>query len=327
MDPIEVNHNIKVSVIIPTHNRLQVLQRVVSGLRRQNFTDFEVIIVEDGSTDGTLEWLQSSAGLPTNWRVLRTAAAGAATARNQGVGQARGEILLFLDDDTIPQSDLVKRHWQIHQNRQEKNICIMGKIIMSKELMKPDQIRWRELDLPAPPQTDRMISHLKYRTANSSLRRDLFFEAGGFHPGLIASEDLEFAFRLHEMGVRFYYYDDIVAEHFHPVNLKQYIEKGKTYGKAVAYWYRMSPQLHPQLALRYGLYHPSLPSVFKLRYLFKRLTVNGCTVPLIKFLARWLRRIWFGLSDRLYKALFGYYLRREFRRYSHTALCMLGFYC
>ncbi len=326
MDTAAANRDIKVSVIIPTRNRLQVLQRVIEGLQRQTFTAFEVIIVDDGSTDGTDEWLRGFYQSKP-WRVLHSGGVGAAAARNLGALQSRGELLLFLDADTIPASDLVQRHWELHSYRQEKNICLMGKIVMSTELKKLDQIRWCELDLPASKGEDRTISHLKYRTANSSLRRDLFDEVGGFHPGLVAAEDLEFAFRLHAMGVRFYYYDDIVAEHFHPIDLKQYVEKSKTYGQAVAYWYRMSPQLHSQLARRYGLYHPSLPLVAKLRYLLKRVAVNRYTVPLITVFALWVRKKWFNFSDRLYKALFGYYLRREFHRHYHTALCMLGFYC
>ncbi|MBN2354512.1 glycosyltransferase family 2 protein [candidate division KSB1 bacterium] len=317
-----------VSVIIPSHNCRNVLARVLEGLEHQDFDRFEVIVIDDGSDDGTAEWLATIKNdRPFGWHLLKTAGLGPAVARNQGAKQAQGEIFLFLDADTIPNPDLVRRHWEVHQRHAGEDVCIMGKVAMAPELMKLDQIRWNEHDLPCQPNDVIKVNHLKYRTPNSSVSRALFTAAGGFHSGLIASEDLELAFRLADRGVHFYYYDDIVAEHYHPLNLSQYIEKSKTYGKALAYWYCMSPELHPQLARRFGLYHPSLSFGRKLRYVIKRLMINQFTIDLITMLAGGLRKKYFGLSDRLYKAMFGYYLRREFRVSFHTALCVLGIYC
>lgn len=87
----------RVSVIVPTRDRREKLGRALDGVEAQRFRDFEVVIVDDASTDGTLPWLAA------RWPDVRALAmahpAGAAAARNRAVEHARGELLAFLDDD------------------------------------------------------------------------------------------------------------------------------------------------------------------------------------------------------------------------------------
>ncbi len=89
-----------VSVIIPTFNRLARLQTGLASLRRQSFRDFETIVVNDCSQDGTRSFLD---GQPDVRAIHLPAQAGVAGARNVGIGAAKGEILVFVDDDcTLP---------------------------------------------------------------------------------------------------------------------------------------------------------------------------------------------------------------------------------
>ncbi|MCU0822746.1 MAG: hypothetical protein MUC95_09810, partial [Spirochaetes bacterium] len=83
------------------------------------------------------------------------------------------------------------------------------------------------------------------------------------------------------------------------------------------YWHRMSPDRRLELAARYGLYDAALPPAVKGRYAVKVMLVNRLTVGPMRLLARLLRRRCFGMSDRLYRAAFGYYLRREFHSSFH----------
>lgn len=93
------------SVIIPTYNRLQYLREALESVRRQSFTDYEVIVVDDGSTDGTqtgvLEMLKSGNAQKLKLKYLRQENAGPGTARNLGAREARGEYLAFLDSDDL----------------------------------------------------------------------------------------------------------------------------------------------------------------------------------------------------------------------------------
>src|SRR5690606_12336104 len=85
------------SVIVPAYNRAALLPRCLDSLRGQTFDDFEVIVVDDGSTDATPELVAEYVRREGRIRSLRQDNAGAATARNRGAETARGDYLLFLD--------------------------------------------------------------------------------------------------------------------------------------------------------------------------------------------------------------------------------------
>src|SRR5215467_993337 len=92
----------EVSVVVPTHNRLEVLTQVLSALvRQEGAPPFEVVVVDDGSTDGTAEWLRSRS-FDLALRVLTQENRGPAAARNTGVAVAAGRWVAFLGDDTVP---------------------------------------------------------------------------------------------------------------------------------------------------------------------------------------------------------------------------------
>jgi glycosyltransferase involved in cell wall biosynthesis len=97
----------RVSVVIPTRERLAKLRRALTGVERQTFRDFEVWVVDDGSTDGTPEYLRRSdlgsdyPGIPSIRALINERPAGAAAARNRVFDHARGELVAFLDDDDV----------------------------------------------------------------------------------------------------------------------------------------------------------------------------------------------------------------------------------
>ena len=86
------------SVVIPTHNRVHFLASALETVWQQRFPAFEVIVVDDGSNDGTKEYLRN---LGTKLRVITQANSGPGAARNAGVRAARGDYVAFLDDDDL----------------------------------------------------------------------------------------------------------------------------------------------------------------------------------------------------------------------------------
>jgi len=96
-----------ISVIIPTRNRLEKLQRALISVDQQSYHNYEVLIIDDGSTDGTLEFLTSGelerrfTNIPATCVLTTAGNLGAAAARNLGIAKASGELLAFLDDDDV----------------------------------------------------------------------------------------------------------------------------------------------------------------------------------------------------------------------------------
>jgi len=89
----------KVSVIIPTYNRRELVQEAIDSVLAQTYTDYEIIVVDDGSTDGTREALQERYG--DRIRYVWQENQGESAARNRGIEMARGEYIAFLDSDDV----------------------------------------------------------------------------------------------------------------------------------------------------------------------------------------------------------------------------------
>lgn len=90
-----------VSIITPAYNAATTLKACVESIRRQTLTNWEHIIIDDGSTDGTLELVQSIAEKDPRVQVIRQSNAGQATARNVGISMTRGKFVALLDADDV----------------------------------------------------------------------------------------------------------------------------------------------------------------------------------------------------------------------------------
>ncbi len=100
-----------VTVVTPTHNRIEMLAETVASVRAQSFADWEYIVVDDGSDDGTWSWLQAQAAGENRLRALRLdESQERAAARNAGLEAARGRHILFLDDDDQLPPQAIGRH-------------------------------------------------------------------------------------------------------------------------------------------------------------------------------------------------------------------------
>jgi glycosyltransferase involved in cell wall biosynthesis len=85
-----------VSVIVPTYNRRETIQAAIASVQRQTFTDWELIVVDDGSTDGTADLLEGS---DPRLVLIRQTNQGVNAARNAAMLRARGRYIAFLDSD------------------------------------------------------------------------------------------------------------------------------------------------------------------------------------------------------------------------------------
>lgn len=98
-----------VSVLVPVYNASLTLAHTARSILAQSFSDFELLLIDDGSTDGSLELCRSLAGTDARIRVLCQPNGGVSAARNLGLGEARGRYIAFIDADDIVTPDYLER--------------------------------------------------------------------------------------------------------------------------------------------------------------------------------------------------------------------------
>ena len=132
------------SIIVPTYNRLERLKRVLAGLESQSYdpASFQVIVVSDGSTDGTAEFL-STASYSFDLQPVLQENQGVAVARNNGIAAADGDLLLFIDDDVVPKPELVAEHLACHQTYGEKTV-VLGPMLSPPDFQMSPWVNWEQ---------------------------------------------------------------------------------------------------------------------------------------------------------------------------------------
>jgi glycosyltransferase involved in cell wall biosynthesis len=201
-----------VSVVIPTHNRRDLLLLTLRSVLQQRGVDFDVVVVDDGSTDGTTEVVRSM-GDP-RIRVLRhDAPQGVATARNAGARAASGYWIALLDDDDLWSPD--KLNLQLRAAEEARSAWVYGGVV--------------EIDLQGglltgepPPSPESLLSLLAKKNlmpagcSNVVVRAKDLAEVGGFDPGLRHLADWDLWLRLARLGPPALARAPVVAYRLHP---------------------------------------------------------------------------------------------------------------
>ncbi|MBO5176998.1 MAG: glycosyltransferase [Lachnospiraceae bacterium] len=120
-----VKKEIEISVIIPVYNTEKYLRQCLESLETQSFTRFEVICVDDGSTDGSKQIIEGLMNRDKRFSLVTQQNQGAGAARNRGMELAKGEYLLFLDADDYFAPDMLLHAWQKIRET-EADICVMN---------------------------------------------------------------------------------------------------------------------------------------------------------------------------------------------------------
>jgi glycosyltransferase involved in cell wall biosynthesis len=210
-----VNGGRSISVIIPTHDRPEQLLTCLRGLAEQTASrvSFEVLVIMDGCTDRT-HAIVSAVRLPYALTILRQPRNGQAVARNLGAAEADGRTLLFLDDDIIPEPDLVDQHARLHE-RAERAVGL-GAMPQVVPPLANWYVRWyaqRWNAHYAHLASGRPATWQDCYGGNLSLVRTEFLDIGGFATDLPHSHDAELGYRLQEAGMTFVYLSRAVGRH------------------------------------------------------------------------------------------------------------------
>jgi glycosyltransferase involved in cell wall biosynthesis len=193
-----------VSVIIPTYNREGTILRALESAWAQTYRDLEIIVVDDGSTDGTLEVLRP---LGSRIRLHRQVNRGPSAARNAGTSLARGEFIAFLDSDDVWAPTKIERQVELLRFGGDRMVCcVCNAALVEMETRQSTTSFGRAEITPAIESgwwlnPDRVLA-TRFLLFNQvvMLRRQILDRVGGFDESLRLLEDYDLAFRLSLLG-------------------------------------------------------------------------------------------------------------------------------
>ncbi len=202
----------EISALLTTRNRAHLLPRVLQGLANQRLqpSRFEIVAIDDGSTDDTPQILEAwRHRLPL--RVVRQNHAGLAAAKNLGVFVARAPIVVFLDDDDVAEPDMLLAHLAAHVARPEPSIAILGHTTLAPEIASLPVMRHVtkvgcQLFSYAFFRPGQELDYTAFWGGRSSCKRSLLVRHGVFHPDFtFGYEDIELGWRLAPHGLKVIY--------------------------------------------------------------------------------------------------------------------------
>lgn len=213
-----------ISVVVPTYERPQLLRRCLRHLLDQTVppTSYEIVVVDDASSQPVRPTLESDfTQQDPAVRWVRIERNSPALARNAGIEAARGQVILFINDDVLALPSMVEEHRRIHESGTP---LVAGLCRLETDPALQDSAFSRFWDPFG-------FSHLKgdqvldchyFWTNNISVRRELLLEQGGFDTEFRVPhhEDVELGYRLEQTGLRIHYRDRLVGIHHHRFTLQ-----------------------------------------------------------------------------------------------------------
>jgi glycosyltransferase involved in cell wall biosynthesis len=258
------------SVVIPTYNRLPILQKCLRALEAQQLQApieaYEVVLVDDGSTDATVAWVQEQAAALPHVRLIQQDHGGPAEGRNRGVAAARGDVIVFIDSDLVVTPGFLLAHarqlQRAWQEQGDRRCFTYGAVINTANFEDPTGERHKLRDW----------SGAYFATGNVAIDRELLEQAGLFDTAfrLYGWEDLELGERLRHLGVRLIRCPEAVGYHWHPpLSLEQIprlIQVEQERARMGLVFYRKHPTWRVRLIIQYTWMH---------RLLWELLTLGG----------------------------------------------------
>lgn len=309
----------KISIVIPTHNRLEKLRETVNYLRLQDFpiADYEILVVDDGSNPPVA--FEKNFTVSPDVRIVRLEGEERSVARNTGAREAKGELLIFVDDDITTKSDFVKNHWQAHQ--EFINALAIGEILLPEETKNTPFGRFRQkLEQTNIPRQRGLVAEKNFcAAANASIKRELFLQLGGFDTTISSSEDQDFALRHTSQGGKIIFLPEAEVIHRdNAFNIRGYCQRNEWGSRLMKPFYQRYPDLSINIEreringlIKWG----KEPSLNSLRKLLKAIIASKLSVATLFKLTDLLEKFAPDSSvlERLYRILLGAHIFRGYR--------------
>ena len=272
------------SVVIPTYNRKPILEKCLKALEHQVFDQsqiagYEVVVVDDGSTDETVEWLDSTAEF-SHVRLFQQDHKGAAAARNLGVEKATGDTIIFIDSDLVVTEVFLQSHAEKllegARSLGHDRLFTYGRVINTCNFDEPTSEPFKVTD----------YSQAFFATGNVAIARTWLIQAGLFDTQfqLYGWEDLELGVRLKNLGLQLIKCPDAVGYHWHPPfslsQIPKLIDQEIQRGKMGVLFYQKHPTWNVRLMIQMTWLHRILWGVLSLGGLLNERTM----APLLQWL-------------------------------------------
>ncbi|NEQ99647.1 MAG: glycosyltransferase [Cyanothece sp. SIO2G6] len=251
------------SVVIPTYNRKPILEKCLRVLECQRYDSaliqgYEVVVVDDGSTDETVPWLESEAEEFAHVRLLQQSHEGPAAARNRGVEAAKGDTIIFIDSDLVVLEGFLQAHAvalsQGQQDLGSDRLFTYGRVVNTCNFDDPTSEPYKITDFSAA----------YFATGNVAIAKHWLTEAGLFDTQfqLYGWEDLELGVRLKNLGLTLIKCPEAVGYHWHPpFNLEQIpalIDKEIQRGRMGVLFYQKHPTWSVRMMIQMTWLHRAL---------------------------------------------------------------------
>ncbi|MDO8428056.1 MAG: glycosyltransferase [Candidatus Diapherotrites archaeon] len=260
---------IKASIIIPAYNAEKTIDTTLMALQNQNFPkeQFEVIVVDDGSTDQTTGIVNKF----KTTKLIQQKNSGPALARNTGAKLASGEVLIFTDSDCVPEKNWLNEMLQPFEDQ-----SISGVQGAYKTHQKEWMAQFVQLEIEERYERMKKSKQLDWiGTYSAGYRKSIYLQEKGFDEQFskASGEDSDLSYRLQEKGFKLIFNPNAIVYHKHPTSLTQYLEKKFQH----AYWRVLLYKKHPK-----KISHDSYtPGTLKLQLIFT--IVLGISLVLFVF--------------------------------------------
>ena len=237
----------KISVVIPTKNRSALLAEAIERIESQTVSreQYEVIVIDNDSTDDTRTLLEQKAITYPNLKFASQEKPGAAATRNAGLRVARGDIVLFIDDDVYADPSLIESHldWQ----QRYSNASVIGAVNMPWGETSDPFLRYLRDHRILNPYTPSRgpIDFSYYHTCNVSTPTQTLLNLGGFNETfkVYGMEDIELGYRLEKSGSQMVFAADAKAIHYRFPDYQDFIERSEHAGYSLGQLIRLHPEL------------------------------------------------------------------------------------
>ncbi len=245
------------SIIIPTFNRAETLRECLARLLDSaEGTSHEIIVVDDGSADHTRTVVEEAQQNQPQIKYIFQENAGQGIARNKGISESEGHVVMFIGDDMLATSDLIKEHLSSHEANPSMQHACLGAVDWDPEHEITTAMKWstnehKFLNRFGGHQFafDKLSTGTKpdynfFYTSNISLKKDMLGE-DGFDPEFkgYGWEDIELGYRLQKKGMQLEFNPKAVVHHRHRITLEDLKKRMEKIGSAVHIFNRKHPEL------------------------------------------------------------------------------------